>query len=59
MNITKKKALDMLEKLGRHDLLAEARQTLPDPIDIDRDQNLLAKFGLGLDQMMNRWGGSP
>jgi len=49
----------MLEKLGRHDLLAEARQTLPDPIDIDRDQNLLAKFGLGLDQMMNRWGGSP
>jgi hypothetical protein len=49
----------MLKMLGRHDLLAEARQALPDPIDCDRDQNLLAKFGLGLDHLMDRWGGSP
>jgi len=47
--------------LGRHDLRAEAYETLPDPIDIDRDANLLPKFGLGLglDQLMDRWGASP
>jgi hypothetical protein len=41
MNITRQ-ALDMLKKLGRLDLLAEAYETLHDPIDIDRDANLLA-----------------
>jgi hypothetical protein len=59
MNITRQQALDMLKMLGRHDLLAEARHALPDPIDCDRDQNLLARFGLGLDHLMDRWGGSP
>jgi hypothetical protein len=59
MNIARQQALDMLEKLRRHDLVAEANETLPDPIDVDRDQNLLAKFGLGLDQLMDRWGASP
>jgi hypothetical protein len=41
------------------DLLAEAHQTLPDPIDIDRDATLLAKFGLACGQLMDRWGASP
>jgi hypothetical protein len=49
----------MPEMLGRHDLRAEAYETLPDPIDIDRDANLLPKFGLGLDQLIDRWGASP
>jgi len=55
MNITRQQALDMLKKLGRHDLITEADETLPDPIDIDRDATLLAKFGLVPDQLMDRW----
>jgi hypothetical protein len=59
MNITRQQALDMLKKLGRHDLLAEANETLPDPIDLDRDATLLAKWGLACDQLIHRWGASP
>ena len=59
MKITKQQALHMLAKIGDHDLIADATRTLPDDIDIDRDQNLLARFGLDPGHLIERFGASP
>ena len=52
-------ALDLLRKIGAGERVDEARATLPDPIDLDRDENLLAEFGLSPGQLVERLGGSP
>ena len=59
MKITKQEALHMLAKIGEKHLIADAARTLPDDIDIDRDQNLLAQFGLDPGHLMDRFGASP
>ncbi len=32
---------------------------LPDPVDLDREASLLAKYGISHDQLIDRFGGSP
>ena len=59
MKITKQEALHMLAKIGEKHLIADAARALPDDIDIDRDQNLLARFGLDRGYLMDRFGASP
>ena len=61
MKITKQEALHVLAKIGEKHLIADAARTLPDDIDIDidRDQNLLAQFGLDPGHLMDRFGASP
>jgi hypothetical protein len=39
--------------------IAVLQRQLPDPVDLDRDGNLLASFGITMDQMIDRFGGSP
>jgi hypothetical protein len=52
--------LAMMQRLAMDDeLIAEAARTLPDPVDLDRDQRLLARFGLSLGHLVDRMGGSP
>jgi hypothetical protein len=38
-----------------HELLSQ----LPDPIDLQRDQQILARYGLSPEGLMDRMGGSP
>ena len=59
MEIPKQKALDMLDRIGPRELIDEAARTLPDPIDIDRDMHLLARFGLDRGRLLDRLGASP
>jgi hypothetical protein len=59
MKIPRQQVLDLLKQIGRGDVIAEACKTLPDPIDLDHHENLLSKFGLGCEQMIDRFGGSP
>ena len=59
MKITKQEALHMLAKIDEKHLIADAARTLPDDIDIDRDQNLLARVGLDPGHLMDRFGASP
>lgn len=49
----------MLQKIGPRELIEEAARTLPDPIDVDRDAALLARYGLEPDELMDRFGASP
>ena len=57
---SKADVLAIMKRFGMdEDLIAEAARTLPDPVDLDRDQRVLARFGLSRNALVDRMGGSP
>ena len=48
-----------MRRVGLEEYVEEAAGKLPDPIDLDRDQELLASYGLTRTQVLNRLGSSP
>jgi hypothetical protein len=56
----KDSVLRTLSRLGiAHETIEALRRELPDPVDIDRDGNLLLAHGITLDRLIDRRGGSP
>lgn len=50
----------VLHRAGYSDeLIAEVLTKLPDPVDLRRDQQVLARYGLSPERLMDRMGGSP
>jgi hypothetical protein len=41
------------------DFIREVLAELPDPVELERDDPILARFGLGADRLMQRLGSSP
>ena len=41
------------------DFIREVLSQLPDPIDLERDQQILARHGLSAERLMDRMGGGP
>jgi hypothetical protein len=41
------------------DFISDALSQLPDPIDLQRDQEILASYGLSRERLMDRLGSSP
>lgn len=41
------------------DFIHEVLSQLPDPIDLQRDGQILARYGLTSERLMDRMGGSP
>jgi hypothetical protein len=39
--------------------IEELERQLPDPVDLDRDGNLLLAYGITWDRLIDRAGGSP
>jgi hypothetical protein len=39
--------------------IAVLERKLPNPVDLDRDGNLLLSHGITMDRLMDRLGGSP
>jgi hypothetical protein len=53
-------AARVLRRAGYSDeFIREVMSQLPDPIDLQRDQQILARFGLDPERLMDRMGGSP
>ena len=50
--------ITVMRRVGLGDRVAEAQQTLPEVIDLDRDEQLLYRLGLSLDRIVDRLGGS-
>lgn len=50
--------ITVMQRAGLGDRVAEAQQTLPEVIDLDRDAQLLDRLGLSLDRIVDRLGGS-
>jgi hypothetical protein len=41
------------------EFIGEVLSQLPDPFDLQRDQQILARYGLDPELLMDRMGGSP
>jgi hypothetical protein len=41
------------------EVISEVLSQLPDPTDLERDQQILARYGLSSERLMDRLGGSP
>jgi hypothetical protein len=53
-------AARVLRRAGYSDeFIHEVLSQLPDPIDLERDQQILARYGLTAERLMDRMGGSP
>ena len=53
-------AARLLRGAGYSDeFIREVLSQLPDPIDLQRDQQILARYGLNQERLMDRMGGSP
>ena len=57
--VKREQALDAMRRVGLEEYVEEAAGKLPDPIDLDRDQELLASYGLTRTQVLDRLGSSP
>lgn len=50
----------VLRRAGYSDeFILEVLNQLPDPIDLQRDQQILARYGLSAERLTERMGGSP
>jgi hypothetical protein len=50
----------VLRRAGYPDeFIREVLSELPDPIDLQRDQQILERYGLSPERLMDRLGGSP
>jgi hypothetical protein len=53
-------AARILRRAGYSDeFIREVLSQLPDPIDLQRDQQILARYGLSASRLMDRMGSSP
>jgi hypothetical protein len=57
--ISKQEAIALLRRWGMGHLVEAAQRELPDTIDLVRDQDLLARYGMTRGQLIDRAGGSP
>jgi hypothetical protein len=57
---SKAEALALLRRSGVHeDTIRALEAVLPDPVDLERDANLLARYGITRSALVDRMGGSP
>ena len=56
MQIPKDKILELIRSRGDHDQAGQAESELPDQVDTDQDQSLLAKFGINPEDLIKGLG---
>jgi hypothetical protein len=62
VQLDKNTILDFLREQGQQDQASQAEQELPDQVDTDRDGNLLQKFGIDPQALIQKFmggGGLP
>ena len=62
MQLDKNTILDFLREQGQQDQVSQAEQELPDQVDTDQNANLLQKFGLNPQDLIQKFmggGGLP
>ena len=51
--------VDMLRRTGLPEIAEEALRVLPDPVDLDFAVKVLQSYGVTMDELIDRMGGSP
>ena len=58
--LSKEKVITVIRQAGYPpELVDRIASELPDPVDLDKDGSLLARYGISHDQLIDRFGGSP
>ncbi len=56
---SKKEVLETLRRTGTYGLIEGKEDKLPDPVDIDRDEPVLAELGITRNLLIENMGASP
>lgn len=59
MQIPRQEVLRVLRRAGMTDSVDALAFVLPEVVDLDRDGELLARYGVSHDDLISRLGGSP
>jgi hypothetical protein len=59
MQSARQDVVDMLRRTGLPELAEEALRVLPDPVDLDFAAEVLQSYGVTMDELIDRMGGSP
>ncbi len=59
MEVRRAQVIAIMRRVGLHEDISRALSSLPDPVDVDRDGDLLATFGISRERLMEMLGSSP
>jgi hypothetical protein len=59
MQLTRQQVIDILRKAGLPEMAEEALHVLPDPVDSEQVAAWAVPYGINMDELRNRMGGSP
>ena len=59
VQLTRQHVVDVLHKAGLPDMANEALRDLPDPVDSEQVAAWAVPYGINMDELINRMGGSP
>ena len=58
MELSKDTIVNFLRERGENDKAEQASQDLPDQVDTDRDAGLLERYGIDVQELLGKFGGS-
>ncbi len=59
MQVTRQHVLDVLRRAGFAETAEELSRVLPDLVDLDKAEGILAPYGITRDVLVSQMGGSP
>jgi hypothetical protein len=59
VQLTRQHVVDVLRKAGLPEMADEATRDLPDPVDNEQAVAWAVPYGINMDELINRMGGSP
>ena len=59
VELTRQHVIDVLHKAGLPEMADKALHDLPDPVDSEQVAAWAVPYGINMDELINRMGGSP
>ena len=59
MQLTRRNVVDLLRRAGLPEMADDAQRDLPDPVDSEQVAAWAVPYGINMDEITSRMGGSP
>jgi hypothetical protein len=59
VQLTRQHVIDVLHKAGLPEMAEDALHILPDPVDSEQVEAWAVPYGINMDELISRMGGSP
>jgi hypothetical protein len=59
MQVARQHVVDILRAAGLSEVAEEVYRSLPDPLEYEHAERVLAQYGITKDELISRRGGSP